>query len=152
MLTTNASASMESRPCPLEAKMGRSSPISSGVVCSIRFLTSISLMRVRKSESDIRSCDFVVNYGPGQTCTGASLLANPLRSTHALGEDPLCRREQLAATPARPCLWAYLLDLGPAALRCLLAGSRFADPSIAPVSHRIWPFPSLTWRPYAARH
>src|SRR5207244_9615995 len=85
------------------------------------------------------------------TCTGASLLANPLRSTHALGEDPLCRREQPAATPARPCLWAYLLDLGPAALRCLLAGSRFAEPSIAPVSHRIWPFPSLSWRPYAAR-
>ena len=38
---------------PLRAEKGRSSAISSAVTCSMRFLTSISLMRVRRSGSDI---------------------------------------------------------------------------------------------------
>src|SRR5437660_9700088 len=54
MLTTSSSASMESRPNPPGPKSGRSSPISSAVVCSIRFFTNISLMRVRRSGSDMR--------------------------------------------------------------------------------------------------
>src|SRR6266566_4724755 len=44
MLTTSSSASMESRPSPSGPKSGRSSPICSGVTCSIRFFTSISLI------------------------------------------------------------------------------------------------------------
>src|SRR6516225_2395625 len=49
---------MESRPSPSAPKSGRSSPICSGVTCSIRFLTSISLIWVRKSGSDINERGF----------------------------------------------------------------------------------------------
>ena len=44
---------IESSPNPFGPKRGRSSAIWSAVVCSIRFFTSISLMRVRRSGSDI---------------------------------------------------------------------------------------------------
>src|SRR3981081_1526892 len=54
ILTTSSRASMESSPKPPGPKSGRSSPISSGVVCSIRLFTSISLMRVRRSGSDMK--------------------------------------------------------------------------------------------------
>src|ERR1017187_532102 len=54
MLTTSSSASIESRPSPLGPNNGRSLAISSGVVCSIKFLTSICLMRLRRSDSDIK--------------------------------------------------------------------------------------------------
>src|SRR5438094_4515267 len=58
MLTTSSSASMESKPRPFAPKSGRSSPICSVVTCSIRFLTSISLMRVRRSDSTINEPRF----------------------------------------------------------------------------------------------
>jgi len=47
-LTTSSSASMESKPRPSGPKSGKSSPICSGATCSIRFLTSISLIWARK--------------------------------------------------------------------------------------------------------
>src|SRR6266487_4719954 len=53
MLTTSSRASIESSPRPFGPNSGRSSPIWSGVVGSIKFLTSISLMRARRSASDI---------------------------------------------------------------------------------------------------
>src|SRR5258705_7688006 len=65
MLTTSSRASIESNPRPFGPKSGRSSPIWSGVVCSIKFLTSISLMRTRRSTTDIISGGEVVVIGPG---------------------------------------------------------------------------------------
>src|SRR5262249_46863324 len=58
ILTTSSSASMESRPSPSGPKSGSSSPICSGVTCSIKFLTSISLIWARKSGSDINERGF----------------------------------------------------------------------------------------------
>src|SRR6266480_8117777 len=67
MLTTSSRASIESSPSPFGPKRGKSSPIWSGVVCSIKFLTSISLMRGRRSTSDINEArEIVVNGGAGQ--------------------------------------------------------------------------------------
>src|ERR1043166_1637462 len=53
MLTASSRASIESRPRPLGPNRGRSSPICSAMVCSIRFFTSISLMRLRKSSESL---------------------------------------------------------------------------------------------------
>src|SRR5213083_1821400 len=58
ILTTSSNASIESRPSPSGPKSGSSSPISSGVTWSIRFLTSISLIWARKSDSDINERGF----------------------------------------------------------------------------------------------
>src|SRR6476659_10129027 len=58
ILTTSSNASMESRPSPSGPKSGSSSPICSGVTCSIRFLTSISLIWARKFGSDINERGF----------------------------------------------------------------------------------------------
>src|SRR5205814_9826944 len=49
---------MESRPSPSGPKSASSLPICSGVTCSIRFLTSISLIWERKSDSDINERGF----------------------------------------------------------------------------------------------
>src|SRR5476649_1802275 len=68
MLTTSSSASIESRPRPFGPNKGRSLAISSGVVCNIKFFTSICLMRLRRSDSDINAKrDSVLNSGNGQT-------------------------------------------------------------------------------------
>src|SRR5207249_5581258 len=67
MPTTSSSASIESRPRPFGPKSGRSSAIWSGVVCSIKFLTSISLIRLRKLVSDIKEVrDLVASRDAGQ--------------------------------------------------------------------------------------
>src|SRR5206468_7836390 len=67
MPTTSSSASIESRPRPFGPKSGRSSAIWSGVVCSIKFLTSISLIRLRRLVSDIKEVrDLVASRDAGQ--------------------------------------------------------------------------------------
>src|SRR5439155_8316540 len=58
MLTTNSSASIESKPSPSWPNSAKSSPICSGVICSIRFFTSIFLIWMRKSDSDINEPRF----------------------------------------------------------------------------------------------
>src|SRR2546429_8653931 len=83
MLTTSSRASIESSPSPFGPKRGKSSPIWSGVVCSIKFLTSISLMRGRRSTSDINEArEIVVNGGAGQPHILKSRARSPSEPTN----------------------------------------------------------------------
>src|SRR2546430_13020514 len=91
MLTTSSRASIESNPRPFGPKSGRSSPIWSGVVCSIKFLTSISLMRVRSSTSDIISGGEIVVIGQEVNCALSCRAKMPFGSDFRL--DRPCRRE-----------------------------------------------------------
>src|SRR6476660_2145572 len=61
ILTTSSNASIESKPSPSGPKSGSSSPICSEVTWSIRFLTSISFIWARKSDSDINERGFCRN-------------------------------------------------------------------------------------------
>src|ERR1700738_4834755 len=66
--TTSSRALIGPKPRPFGPKTGRSSPIWSAVTWSIRFLTSISLMRGRRSPSDIvKAPDSVALRGARQT-------------------------------------------------------------------------------------
>ena len=53
MLTASSSASIESSPSPSGTKSGVSSPISAGVILSIRQSTIMALTRAFRSVSDI---------------------------------------------------------------------------------------------------
>src|SRR5207302_6732552 len=89
-------------------------PIWYGFVCSIKFLSSISLIRARRSPSDIVSGREIVVID-------------------AIGQRSLSRRAKmpvrLGLKPGRPGYRAERLDSDPAELQCL-PGRQFAGRSM----------------------
>src|SRR5881398_620234 len=91
MPTTSSSASIESRPRPFGPKSGRSSAIWSGVVCSIKFLTSISLIRLRRLVSDIKEVhDLVASRDAGQLSEQDLIRSATLKSALMEGAGSKC--------------------------------------------------------------
>src|SRR5438874_11379933 len=163
---------MESRPSPSGPKSGSSSPICSGVTWSIRFLTSISLIWARKSDSDINERGFCRKLRVRSNVQNVRVLTSGKRREDACElpkhfvQDRRERFRRVAyvwkcairrhagfeklARPDRLYRREGLLQL-PATLQWERSGCQFARWSTQPASRQPWQLAYRTFQPCAVR-